>query len=129
MAKTLPVMLLKNLVLLPNQEVKLELSNPLSLNILELSEKNFQKQFVLVSPKDFLEEIPDVEDLPSTAVIAQISKKILLPNNHVRVTIVGGKRVKISKYFNPEKEKEILHCSYFIIITVFAYIFSFNESK
>lgn len=114
MAKTLPVMLLKNLVLLPNQEVKLELSNPLSLSILELSEKNFQKQFVLVSPKDFLEEIPDVEDLPSTAVIAQISKKILLPNNHVRVTIVGGKRVKISKYFNPEKEKEILQCSYFV---------------
>ena len=42
MAKTLPVMLIKNFVLLPNQEVKLELNNPISLQIIELSEKNYQ---------------------------------------------------------------------------------------
>ena len=50
MAKTLPVVLLKNLILLPNQEVKLELNNSLSLKTIEISEKNYQSEFVLISP-------------------------------------------------------------------------------
>ncbi len=113
MAKTLPVMLLKNLVLLPNQEVKLELTNPLSLKTIELSEKSFENEIVLISPKDYLEELPDVEDLPEIAVIAKITKKIVLPNEHTRITIIGLKRAKISKYFNPESIKDILECNYY----------------
>ena len=114
MAKTLPVVLLKNLILLPNQEVKLELNNSLSLKTIEISEKNYQSEFVLISPKDILEELPDVEDLPTIAVIAKIIKKILLPNGHTRVTIKGVKRVKVHRYFNPEKTKELLQCSYLV---------------
>ena len=56
MAKTLPVMLLKRLILFPNQEIKLELNNSLSLKVLSLSEKKYNKEFVVVSPKDYLEE-------------------------------------------------------------------------
>ena len=41
MAKKLPVMMLKDFILLPNQEVKLELNNPLSHSIIELSEKEY----------------------------------------------------------------------------------------
>lgn len=114
MAKTLPVMLLKNLVLLPNQEVKLELNNPLSLKTIELSEKKYDNEFVLISPKDYLEEIPDVEDLPEIAVIAKITKKIILPNEHTRITIIGLKRAKINKYFNPDNSNEILECNYLL---------------
>lgn len=114
MAKTLPVMLLKNLVLLPNQEVKLELNNPLSLKTIELSEKKYNNEFALISPKDYLEEIPDVEDLPEIAVIAKITKKIILPNEHTRITIIGLKRAKINKYFNPDNIKDILECNYLL---------------
>ena len=113
MAKTLPVMLIKNFVLLPNQEVKLELNNPISLQIIELSEKNYQKEFVLISPTDFLEEIPDVEDLPTIAVMVRLIRKIPLPNGHVRITIVGVKRIKINRYYNVEN-KELLECSYLV---------------
>ena len=51
MAKTLPVMLLKDFVLLPNQEVKVELNHTLSFKTLELSEKYFNNEMILVSPK------------------------------------------------------------------------------
>ena len=114
MAKTLPVMLLKRFALLPNQEVKLELNNPLSLKILELSEKEYNKEFVLISPKDYLEEIPDVEDLPIVAVVAKIIRKIVLPNGQTRVTILGQRRIKVQKYFNPPDAKDMLECKYLI---------------
>ena len=48
MAKTLPVMLLKKFVLLPNQEVKLELNNELSHKIIDLSENEYQNKLVIV---------------------------------------------------------------------------------
>ena len=47
MAKTLPVMLLKDFVLLPNQEVKVELNHTLSFKTLELSEKYFNNEMIL----------------------------------------------------------------------------------
>ncbi len=115
MAKTLPVMLLKDFVLLPNQEVKVELNHSLSFLTLELSEKDFHNELILVSPKDSLEEMPEVEDLPDVAVIGRITKKISLPNNHIRVTIEGKRRVKISKYFNSPKRKEVLECNYLLL--------------
>ena len=117
MAKTLPVMLLKDFVLLPNQEVKVELNHSLSLMTLELSEKEYDGELILVSPKDVLEEVPDVDDLPGIAVVGKIVHKITLPNGHVRVTIEGIKRVKISKYLNSKKQIEVLECQFLIMQT------------
>jgi len=117
MAKTLPVILLKDFVLLPNQEVKVEPSHPLSYITLELAEIHYASEIIIVSPKDSLEEMPEVEDLPNIAVIAQIKKKMTLPNGHIRVTFVGLKRVKIGKYFNSSKNTEILECNYLNIHT------------
>lgn len=115
MAKTLPVMLLKDFVLLPNQEVKVELNHTLSFKTLELSEKYFNNEMILVSPKDSLEERPEVEDLPDVAVIGQVTKKITLPNNHIRVTIEGIKRVKIARYFNNKHERDVLECRFYVL--------------
>ena len=53
MAKTLPVMLLKRLILFPNQEIKLELNNSLSLKVLSLSEKKYNKEFICFLPDFF----------------------------------------------------------------------------
>ena len=115
MAKTLPVMLLKDFVLLPNQEVKVELNHTLSFKTLELSEKYFNNEMILVSPTDSLEERPEVEDLPDVAVIGQVTKKIALPNNHIRVTIEGIKRVKIARYFNNKHESDVLECRFYVL--------------
>ena len=106
MAKTLPVMLLKKFVLLPNQEVKLELNNELSHQIIDFSEKEYMGKIVIVSPKDTLEEVPLVEDLPVIAVEASIVKRIELSPNHERITLIGNRRIKVQKYYNCPNIKE-----------------------
>ena len=112
MAKTLPVMMLKDFILLPNQEVKLELNNPLSHSIIELSEKEYNNKLVIVSPKDSLEEVPKVSDLPEIAVIGIIKKRIVLGDNLERITILGEKRIKVNRYYNMPLKEEILQCDY-----------------
>lgn len=107
----LPVILLKNLLLLPNQEVKIELSNELSKKVIMLSGSDYNKELLIVCPKNELEEIPDVEDLPTIAVIGKIKSKIELPNNHLRVKLVGIKRVSVTNYYNDENA-DILKCRY-----------------
>ncbi len=114
MAKTLPVMLLKKFVLLPNQEVKLELNNELSHQIIDFSEKEYMGKIVIVSPKDTLEEVPLVEDLPVIAVEASIVKRIELSPNHERITLIGNRRIKVQKYYNCLNIKEALQCDYYI---------------
>lgn len=111
MPKTLPVLLLKKLLLLPDQEVKIELNNELTREIIALSSSKFNKEVLVVCPKNDLEEIPDVDDLSNIGVIGKIKSKIELPNGHLRLKILGLRRVSVEKYFN-EKEDGILRCHY-----------------
>lgn len=111
MQNTLPVMLLKKLILLPNQEVKLELNNDLTKEVILLSGKKYDNEVLIVCPKNELEEIPDVDDLPVIGVIGKIINPIELPNGHLRVKILGIRRVKIEKYFST-KNDEMLKCHY-----------------
>ncbi len=110
MTKILPVLVLKNLILLPKWEVKVELNNELSKKIIMLSTTKYDNQIFIVTPKDTLEEIPDVNDLPQTAVVGTILSNIQLPNNHIRIKISGLKRMNVKNYFNDSNDKEILKC-------------------
>lgn len=111
-ASTLPVLLIKEFVLLPNQEVKLELHNSLSYLVMELSRKSYQNQLVLVCPKDSLEELPTIDDLPEIAVVARIEKRLPLEDGRERITLVGKERVKIKQFYNYKRSKDILLCDY-----------------
>ena len=103
----LPVMLLKDLITLPNQEVKVELSNNLSKKLLTLAFKHHNGDLLIVCPKDALEESPDINDLPLVGVVGHIKSKIVLPNGNIRVTLVGINRVNIFEYRNFDDDKEI----------------------
>ena len=107
----LPVMLLKDLITLPNQEVKVELSNSLSKKLLTLAFKHHNGDLLIVCPKDALEESPDINDLPLVGVVGHIKSKIVLPNGNIRVTLVGINRVNIFEYRNFDDDKEILIAS------------------
>ena len=112
MMKTLPVILLKGFVLLPNEEVKIELNNELSRKIIMISGKSFANQVLIVSPKDALEETPEVSDLPKIVVYGFIESKMELPNGHLRVKILGKERIKIKKYYNDKDDEDILKALY-----------------
>ena len=114
MNKNLPVILLKGLVLLPFQEVKLDLNNEISKKVITLSSKNYKNEVLVVCPKDEKEESPDVNDLPTVGVIGHIKSKIQLSdedNNTLRITITGKTRVYIDYYDNNQNDEDILMAS------------------
>lgn len=103
----IPVILLKNLVILPNQEIKLELNNVISGKAINDASSNFKSEILVVAPMDVLEEEPSVDDLPKVGVIAKIKNKI--DNDGViEVKLRGLKRVAINKYYQ-EKNNEVLY--------------------
>ena len=104
----LPTMLLKGFVILPNQDVKLELNNSISEKIIELSKKHHNGNLLVVCPKNTLEEVPEISDLPSIGVMAHLKSKIELPNGNLRIVISGINRVSVNSYNNFEDDEDIL---------------------
>lgn len=108
MKTDLPVILLKGIVLLPNNELRLEFDNEESKNIVDLSELFHENYILVVSSNDPLEETPDKKELPKKGVISHIVRKIELPNGNVRVIIKGIERAEVLEYLNLNKSTEVL---------------------
>ncbi len=108
MEQFLPVMLLKGLILLPNQEVKIDLNNNLSKEIAKLSDKEFNRHVLIITPHNQVEETPEVNDMPEVGVISKIKSRIELPNGNVRITLRGIKRVRILNFINSKTNNDIL---------------------
>ena len=108
MKSNLPVILLKNLVLLPYQEIRVELKNEISKRVTEISKLYHDSEVLVVCPLDPLEENPDTSDLPKVGVVGKIKNVIELPNGNMRLLISGLYRVKIIDYVNYSNESEVL---------------------
>ena len=99
MKENLSILLLKKLILLPNQEIRLEINNDISKNAIDDAIKNYNSNILVISPINLIEEKPNVGDLPKVGVIGKIKTKIKLPNNNYRIVIKGLNRVQIIEYF------------------------------
>lgn len=108
MLENLPVLLLKKLVLLPYQEVRLELNIELSKKIIDFSIDSYNSKLLVVCPNNTLESNPTAQDLPNIGVIAKIKSKLELPNGNYRVIISGINRVVIKDYKNLARDSSIL---------------------
>ena len=104
----LPVILLKNLVLFPYQEVRVEIKSEISKKVTEISKLYHDSEVLIVCPLDVLEEKPDTSDLPKIGVVGKIKSVIDLPNGNMRVIITGLYRVKVISYVNYSSEEDIL---------------------
>lgn len=104
MSFDVPVILLKNLVILPNQEIKLALNNEFSGKIINEARNNYKSEVLVVTPTDTLEEEPSVSDLPSVGVVAKIKNKID-KDDEIIVKLRGYKRVIINKYYQKNKNE------------------------
>ena len=99
MKESLPILLLKKLVLLPHQEVRLEINNDVSKNAIDDAIENKNSNILVISPSNVLEEHPSIKDLPNIGVIGKIKTKIKLPNGDYRIIIKGLNRVQIIVLF------------------------------
>lgn len=96
----LPVILLKGIVLLPNNDIRLEFENNESKNIISASEFFHDNKLLVVCQTNPLEESTNINELPKIGVISKISHKMELPNGNVRVTISGLSRAYIHEYLD-----------------------------
>ena len=104
----LPVILLKNLVLLPYQDVRVEIKSSVSKKVTEISKLYHDSEVLVVCPLNSLEENPDASDLPKIGVVGKIKSVIELPNGNMRVIISGLYRVKVISYVNYSEDEEVL---------------------
>ena len=104
----LPVILLKNLVLLPFQDIRIEIKNEISKKVVEMSRLYHDGEVLVVCPLNSLEENPDTSDLPRVGVVGKIKSNIDLPNGNIRLIISGLYRVNILDYVNYSSDKDVL---------------------
>lgn len=98
----LPVILLRGLVLLPHNALKLEFDGKnLDNNVIDMS-MLFHDNYILVVSEY------DVKKTPNIGVLSKIESKIELPNGNTRVDIKGLRRVKIIEFMNLTKTNEPL---------------------
>ena len=93
--KSLPVLLIRNMVLFPWSEVRLEFESDADKKVISLAEAYYDNNIVIVNPNDLLEIDPDVNELPKIGVLAQIKMKIEMPNGKTRIILSGINRVHI----------------------------------
>ena len=110
MKYNLPVILLKGTVLIPQNELKLEFEDELSKNLIYEAEE-FHDNKILIVTKSSLEENIIIKDLPKIGTVAEITRKLELPNGKVRVVLKGKSRASIIEYLNPAKDiiESIIH--------------------
>ena len=119
MKNNLPVIVLRGLILLPFNELKLEFEDDDSRKIADMAELFHDGKLLVVSSKDPYDVNPDINTLPKVGVESKIVHKIVLPNGKVRVTIKGLERVNVKNYISlkadntleaivSKKEKEVL---------------------
>ncbi len=109
MIKTnLPVMILRGVVLLPFNELRLEFDNDMNKDIIEVAELFHDNKLLIICQEDILEEVPSIDSLPKIGVIAKITHKLELPNNKTRVVIVAKERGQVHEYLNVNHSSQVL---------------------
>ncbi len=103
MIKTkLPVIILRNMVLLPLGELKLEIENEEDKEIIYNAVNKHNGYCLLVTPKYITSDNLNTADLPNIGVIGKITSNIVLPNEHIRINIRGINRADIFEYVQKE---------------------------
>lgn len=91
----LPILYLRDVVLLPFNDIRLEFSNDIDKKMLNIAESNYDGYVLLINLNDPLEEEPDYNTLPDIGILGKIKSKIDLPNGITRVVMTGIDRVEI----------------------------------
>lgn len=98
----LPVILLKGIVLLPQNTLKLEFDNKnIDNNVIDMA-LLFHNGYILVVSEYSSSNIPKI------GILSKIENNIKLPNGNIRVDIKGLRRVRTLEFLNPNKIKEPL---------------------
>lgn len=95
--KEMPLLALRGLLVYPSLTMNLDVGRKKSVKAIEEAmEQN--KEIILVSQKDLMNNEPKLEEIYDIGIIAKITNLLELPNDTVRITIEGLMRVKVDEY-------------------------------
>lgn len=100
----LPVLVLKNIILFPYNEIRIELENDKDKELASLADSYYNKHILIINPIDELEESIDKTSFPRIGVIGYINMRLEMPNNKTRIVIRGLNRVKVLSYSNSDSD-------------------------
>lgn len=109
----LPVIILKGIVLLPNNEIKLEFDNQVSRNIIEVAEMFHDKKILVISQLN--DDKNQDDNTPTIGVVSRINHKINLADGKTRVIIAGEVRAKVLEYLTLNQKKSVLESAVEIV--------------
>lgn len=96
---SLPAIVVRGIVPIPNNDFRIEVGRKVSLKAIEESEKSFSSYVLILVQKNPLIENPTVADIETHGVLAKIAMKIKLPNNNYKIKFNLMSRIKVNEYF------------------------------
>lgn len=92
--RMLPAVALRGITILPGMIAHFDISREVSIKAVERAMKDGDSIF-LVTQKDTNKENPEIEDLQSMGVIAEIKQVVRLQNDIIRVMVEGEQRAEV----------------------------------
>lgn len=90
------VLIINDMVIFPNNEVRVEYDNVYDKQMIEIVDKIDDDLMLIVNPID--EENIDVTSFPKYGVLGRLKLKMNVPNGKTRIVIEGIERVEISSF-------------------------------
>lgn len=110
MNEKLVVLIVNDIVIFPNSEVRIEFDNDYDKKVVEIVDKIEDNLMLIVNPIE--ESNLDITTCPKYGVLGRIKLKMNVPNGKTRIVIEGLGRVEISSY---EEEGKFFKANYKII--------------
>ena len=73
------MLLLRNMVLFPYNEIRVEFDSIEEKKVISLSESCYDNKILIVNPKDTLEISPEIDELPNFGIVGKIKMKLDMP--------------------------------------------------
>ena len=91
------VLIINDMVIFPNNEIRIEYDNTFDKSMINIIDKLDSDLMLIVNPIEEGEDI-DLTNLPNYGTLGRLKLKMNVPNGKTRVVIEGLKRVEISNY-------------------------------
>ena len=96
----LGVLLVHDMALFPNSEIRIEYERDVDKKILEMADENKDNEILIVNP--ILDDFQNITSFPNIGVVGKIKLKIDVPNGKTRIVLSGIKRVNVVEYHGNE---------------------------
>lgn len=119
----LPLIFLKEVVLLPFNEIRIEVSSNKDKEVINYADSKCNGYLLCINLEDSREENPNVRSLPKIGILAKIKSKIELSNGIIRLVLIGIDRVEVLNYSD---DNNITHA---FVIPTKEYDYSVEEAN